>query len=195
VIDRETFDRMRQRWGSYGSWAVWAEASGWPTSNVGDLSVLDPDANPELLSTLRDDVVMVGLNIARPFSEPFRNFHDSYSNAKDYKIRYAFKDTPYYGAYMSDIIKGVAEVRSKELLRYLKANPSVLQDNIDLFLEELTDLRSARPMILVFGGDAHALAREWVPKRAYSRLIRLMHYSNYISHEDYRRKVLDALGT
>ena len=95
---------------------------------------------------------------------------------------------------MTDIIKGVAEVRSKELLRYLKANPSVLQDNIDLFQAELTDLGSARPTLLVFGGDAHALARESVPKRAYSRLIRLMHYSNYISHEDYRRAVLDALG-
>jgi hypothetical protein len=108
VIDLGTFDRMKQRWGSYGSWAVWAEASAWPTSNVGDLSVLDPDANPELLSTLRDDVVMVGLNAARPFSDPFRNFHDSYSNAKDYKIWFASKETPYYGAYMTDIIKGVA---------------------------------------------------------------------------------------
>jgi hypothetical protein len=185
---------MKQRWGSYGSWAVWAEASAWPTSNVGDLSVLDPDANPELLSTLHDDIVMVGLNAARPFSDLFRNFHDSYSNAKDYKIRFAFKETPYYGAYMTDIIKGVAEVNSKKLLRYLKANPSVLQDNIGLFQAELTDLGSVRPTILVFGGDAHALARESVPKRAYSRLIMLMHYSNYISHEDYRRAVLDALG-
>jgi hypothetical protein len=37
-------------------------------------------------------------------------------------------------------------------------------------------LGSARPTILGFGGDAHALARESVPTSAYSRLIRLMHY-------------------
>jgi hypothetical protein len=93
-----------------------------------------------------------------PVLGSFRNFHDSYSSAKDYKIRFAFKETPYYGAYMTDIIKGVAEVSSKKLLRYLKANPSVLQDNIGLFQAEMTDLGSVRPTILVFGGDAHALA-------------------------------------
>jgi hypothetical protein len=94
---------------------------------------------------------------------------------------------------MTDIIKGIAEVSSKKLLRYMKANPSVLQGNIDQFLAELTDLDSAPPKILVFGGDAYALARERVPTNTYSRLIRLMHY-NYISHKDYRRAVLDAIG-
>jgi len=28
---------------------------------------------------------------------PFANFHDSQSQAQDYKIRFAFSGTPYYG--------------------------------------------------------------------------------------------------
>jgi hypothetical protein len=69
MLDRETFDRMKGRWGDVGSWAVWAEPSDTPKSNIGDLSVLDPDVNDALLPMLRRDVVMVGLNVSRPVAE------------------------------------------------------------------------------------------------------------------------------
>jgi hypothetical protein len=94
---------------------------------------------------------------------------------------------PPAGAYMTDIIKGVVEVKSKELLRYLKENPSVLTENIELLRQEVTDLTSLPPTFRAFGADAYRLAAESVPRSEYSRLIRLMHYSNYVSQEDYRR--------
>ena len=64
MIERGHFELVRERHGGYASWALWAAASGKPKSNVGDLSVFNPDANPALLRTLRTDVIMVGLNIA-----------------------------------------------------------------------------------------------------------------------------------
>ena len=55
-----------------------------PKSNVGDLSVLDPDINTGLLSQLNTGIVLIGLNISRGvIKEPFANFHDKSSQATD----------------------------------------------------------------------------------------------------------------
>lgn len=45
-MDRETFEVIKRKHGGYASWAIWADATGTPKSNIGDLSVLDPDENP-----------------------------------------------------------------------------------------------------------------------------------------------------
>jgi hypothetical protein len=151
MIDRDRFERMRERYSRYGSWAVWAAASGKPKSGMGDLSVLDPDHNPHLLEVLRNDVVAVGLNISRPVTEPFRNFHDPTPTANDFKIRHAFTGTRFHGAYMTDIIKGVEMVDSTRLLRHVRENPALLRTNVELFLAELAELGSVKPTIATFG--------------------------------------------
>src|SRR5712692_3436331 len=194
MIDRDSFDRIKQRHGGYASWAVWADASDNPKSNIGDMRILDPDANPALLQTLRNDVVMIGLNISRTFSEPFRNFHDPSSKANDFKIRHAFANTAYYGAYMTDIVKHVEMVESTSLMHYLTENPSVVGRNIENLLAELVDLQCARPTILAFGTAAHGLVANNVPSKAYSRLVRLTHYSHRIRKEEYRQTVLRQIG-
>jgi hypothetical protein len=60
MIDRTRFDAIRQQHGHYASWAVWAEASETPKSNVGDMSIFDVEANSSLLATIKGNVVMVG---------------------------------------------------------------------------------------------------------------------------------------
>ena len=47
---------------------------------------------------LRSDVVMVGLNLSTDRPAPFGNFHDAKAEGQDYKIRFAFTRTPFYGA-------------------------------------------------------------------------------------------------
>jgi hypothetical protein len=194
MIDRERFNRIKERHGGYASWAVWAEASDKPKSNIGEIRILDPDANPDLLQTLRNDVVMVGLNISRSFSEPFRNFHDTSSKANDFKIRHAFANTVYYGAYMTDIIKHVEMVESRSLMLFLKENPSVVDRNVENLLDEFEDLQCAKPTILAFGSDAHRLVAANVPSKTYSRLVRLTHYSHRIRKEEYKQTVLRQIG-
>jgi hypothetical protein len=93
MIDMQQLENIKQKHGRYASWAVWADASEKPKSNMGDVSHFK---NESVLSLLKNDVVMVGLNISRPVSEPFTNFHDPNPRANDFKIRYAFKDSPYY---------------------------------------------------------------------------------------------------
>jgi hypothetical protein len=54
-------------------------------SNIADLSILDIAATPTTLQLLKNDIVMVGLNISRSFAERFRNFHDPSPTANDFK--------------------------------------------------------------------------------------------------------------
>ena len=53
MLGRSQFESIRQRHGGYASWAVWAPPSEGPKSNIGDLSILDPDANASLFETLK----------------------------------------------------------------------------------------------------------------------------------------------
>jgi len=153
---------------------------------MGNLSVLDEHANPTLLKILNPSVVMIGLNISRGFHEPFRNFHDPCPSANDFKIRHAFHDTEFWGAYMTDVIKGFVEPVSETLIEHLRKNPEVIGDHIQTLRAELLDLGSSRPLILAFGGRAHALIAARLSADEYSRLVHLTHYSYRISKEKYR---------
>ena len=73
---------------------------------MGDLTVLDPEINKNLLSQLNPNVVLVALNFSQGSVEhPFGNFHSNYPRAHDFKTRFALRDTPFWGANMTDIIK------------------------------------------------------------------------------------------
>jgi hypothetical protein len=197
-MDEVTFDQIKVKHGAYASWAVWAEPDRGPKSNIGDLSVLDPAQNLTLLDTLRNNVVMLGLNISRPASSPFANFHDARPQGQDYKIRYAFSGTPYYGAYMTDLIKGAVEPESGNLLKLLNSDPSLISKGIGWLLEEFEDLACSRPTLIAFGADTYRLAARHMPSNSYGRLVRVTHYSHYISKENYRQRVLeevDSVGT
>ena len=73
MIDVQQFENIKQKHGSYASWAVWAEASEKPKSNMGDASHFKSES---VLSALKNNIVMVGLNISRPVSKPWVNFHE-----------------------------------------------------------------------------------------------------------------------
>ena len=191
MITQEQYQNIRQRHGSYGSWAVWAEALDRPKSNMGNMAIFNDNL---LLSQLKPNVLMVGLNLSRfTISEPFRNFHDPSPSAQDYKIRFAFKDTEYYGAYMTDIITGVVEVDSKNIPKHLKENPGVLAESLEIFREEIRDLGAISPLILAFGRIAFDLVKENLSSAEYGKLIRLTHYSHQIGKEKYRETVLKEI--
>ena len=190
MVDVQQFENIKQNHGSYASWAVWADASEKPKSNMGDLSHFK---NESVVSLLKNDVVMVGLNISRPVSEPFINFHDPNPRANDFKIRYAFRDSEYYGAYMTDIIKFLEEVDSKNVMKYLKEHPEIIEGNLKTFREELQDLKATAPVILAFGTDTHKLLSENLKKNEYHKLIKLTHYSHRMGKEAYKQAVFKEI--
>jgi len=188
MLSQSQYELIREKHGKYASWAVWAESSDKPKSNMGDMTIFGVNL---MLHLLKPNVLMVGLNLSRfTPSDLFRNFHDPSPSGQDYKIRFAFRDTEYYGAYMTDIIKGVVEVDSKNIPRHLKENPGVLAESLEIFRQELRDLGAAAPLILAFGRMAYDILKENLSFTEYGKLVRLTHYSHQISKEKYREKVL-----
>jgi hypothetical protein len=193
MITLRQLEHIKHKHGSYASWAVWADSSEKAKSNIGDISHFE---NETVLSLLKHDVVMVGLNVSMldsTESKPFQNFHSPNSSANDFKIRYAFKDSPYYGAYMTDIIKSHVEVDAKQVMKCLKKHPESIEENLKTFRQEMQDIKATAPVILAFGRDAYKLLSENLNRNEYSKLIRLTHYSHRIRKETYKETVLKQI--
>ena len=135
MMDLEKFNFIKKKYGHVASWAVWREqGNNPPLFNMGDLTILDPRQNPNLLSQLKPDVVFLGLNTSRNINDspPFSNFHPNYSTAQDYKSRFALNDTELWGGYMTDIIKYYPELHSQSVMSFLRDNPDVEKKNNDM---------------------------------------------------------------
>jgi hypothetical protein len=194
MVDRETFDRNKEKHGLHASWAVWSEPDGRPKSNMGCLPILDPDQNRALLGILRSDVVMLGLNLSTSQPPPLGNFHPASSRGNDYKIRFAFTGTPFYGAFMTDIIKEVVMLKAGNLTRYLATHPDVVAKSVGCLLEEFDDLKSEPPAVIAFGKCAYQLAVKHLPASRYSRLVHVRHFADFMGQTAYRELVLRELA-
>ena len=190
MIDQTRLDLIRRKHGTYASWAVWAPPSGAPKSNMGNLDVLDERTNPSVLAELNPEVVMIGLNLSRSRPDkPFLNFHDPSPVANDFKIRFAFSGTDFWGAYMTDVIKEVVELRSRHLLDNLKLHPELVSHNMETLRGELADLGHPKLVVLAFGGTAYSLLDQNLGPDHYSLLVHITHYSHRISKENYKEAV------
>ena len=195
-ITREKFDEIAKKYANIGSWAVWPEFGDTPRANIDDLTVLDPDKNKDLLDILKPNIVMIGLNISRELdkSEKFRNYHCGGANTNDFKLRYAFKDTDYWGAYMTDFIKNHVDKNSEEVLDYLANNPKVVEDNLNAFREEMKFIGANKPKIIAFGIASYNFLKKYLTKDDYSELVQVLHFSDYIGKEEYKEKVHEQLN-
>lgn len=187
MFDKKQFELITKKYGHYASWALWADEGEKPKDNIGDLSIFDIEKNKDLLKQIKPNIIFVALNISRRVEKPLANFHDARTQAMDYKIRYALKHTPYYGAYMTDIIKDFEQKISGNVIRYLKLNKTFETNNIEKFLDEIRDLKCNKPQIIAFGNDTHKILSNNLSSE-YS-IIRIPHYSNYISKENYKKQV------
>lgn len=190
MVSREKFEEIKEKYGYWSSWALWAEAGETPKSNVGDLSIFEGDG---FLKQLNTEFVLVGLNIARAdIEKPLANFHSTLSRAQDYKIRYAVKDTRLWGAYMTDVIKDFNEVDSGKLVTYLKKNKQFELDNIEVFRKEIQDLGAEHPILVALGDATYDIL---VRNIAEFKVLKIKHYSHYMSKEKYRKEVSILLET
>lgn len=185
---------MLERHSGYASWALWADRGpdATPKAGVGDLSVFDQERHPDLLETLNPDVVFLGLNASsrEMGSQPWANFHDPSPRANDFKIRYALAGTPFHGAYLTDVFVHHHETDSAEVKEHSRRQPEWVADQVARLEAELEDLGSESPLLVAFGGDAHAVVAKHLPRH---RLVKVPHYSTYVSKEVYRSQVLGVL--
>lgn len=192
MVTLEKFKYIKNKYGLYASWAVWDEEGDTPKSNVGNLEVLDPKVNDQLIQQLNSKSVLVALNISRgAIQTPLANFHDKRPVATDFKIRHALKGTNLWGSYMTDLFKDYDEKSSSNVKKYIQANPDFVTKNIDFFKEELKDLGDVKNLV-AFGGEVHSQLNKYFSHDF--NIIKIPHYANYVSQAKYREMVAELIG-
>lgn len=192
MISKDHFNEIANKYGEFASWAVWKDEDIKPKSNIGNMEIFDIDKNPDLLETLRPNVLMVGLNCSRTVGGgPFMNFHDSNPRGQDFKIRFAFRGTEFYGAYMTDLIKGFEEKNSGNVQAHLKENKDFELSHIRVFEQEILDLKCENLFIMAFGNMTFEILDKHF--RGKYNIKKVMHYSQRISKENYRKEVWNTL--
>lgn len=195
MVTREKFDFIKKKYGHFASWAVWAESiHGKPKSNMGDLTVLDPEINKNLLSELNPNVIMVALNFSKNVKhDQWGNFHSNRSTATDYRTRYALRGSSLWGAYMTDIIKDYPEKESSKVIEFLKHNKTIEEKNIGFFRQELSDIGATDPLLVAFGNAVYDILKRYFTGEF--KIIKIPHYAHFISKEHYREQVKSILHT
>ena len=178
-ITIEHLEYIKSNYGHMSSFAVWRDKDIKEKSNMDEL-LFDDNINK-----LNVNIILVGLNIYKKIDRPFGNFYSQSSTAHDYKIRYALKE------YMTDIIKDFEEKVSQKLIKYLRNNPTFLQENILSFENELKDIGSNNPILIAFGNDCYKILNNNLQDKY--RIYKVSHYSSCISKEKLRIEFEDII--
>lgn len=187
MITKDKFLFIKENYGHYASWAIWADKGKREKENVGDLSMFEEENLITTLPLLNPNIVLVGLNISGKIEIPYGNFHSGNSNGQDYKLRNVLKNTPLWGGYITDIIKDFEEKISGKVASYLKQNKDFEKENIEIFLKELEDIESVNPIIIALGNDSYNILNRNL-KGKY-KIFKISHYSRAISFQNYKKEV------
>ena len=188
-MDLDRYKLIRKKWCNHCSWAIWADSSdGRPMTDMDDISFFDDDS---IVKELNPNIILLGLNISGIIPGTFENFHSSGGGA--YKIRYATKYTPLWGAYMTDTIKDYPELEAANVRVVANNNPDFVKKNIDLLEDEIQDLGSINPVLYAFGGDAFRILDEYLGEKY--QVKKLIHYSHFMGKEEYRAHVIEEINS
>lgn len=198
-MELKTYNKiLNSQYSSLASWAVWTPHGDKKTSNISDMSVFEPENIDELLKVLNPHYILVGLNVSREVDDrrdgykgPWANFHSDSPHQKDYRLRAALQDTKVWGGYLTDIIKNYTEVNSDNVKRMLKENPSIEEDCIRMFKEEIELLGETDPTIIALGDKVFEILIDNLGG-AY-RIAKIPHYSYRANEDEYCKKVKEIL--
>ena len=197
MLDKKTYKLMKKKYGGVGSWAVWCTQTdkGKPKSNMGNMDwTKDEDG---LCSVLNPEFVFVGLNLSDSHGKysdantPWVNFHSGNPHGNSFKLRFALKDTSFWGAYMTDLIKGVKETDSKKVVSKLKKDSALLERNLKEFEREISYL-GGKPVLIALGKAVYKFLKSLELEGKYV-VKELPHYSSRINKEQYRAEFSKTL--
>ena len=156
---------MAGKYGLYSSWAIWNP------DNPADTGIINSH-----LDTIKTSVIIVGLNVSRAVAKCWLNFH-SRDHAR--KLMFAFNDSSYRGAYMTDIIKGEIEANSGRMSARIRKGDIDVQKHVGRFCAEMHDVGvQQHDLFILFGGDVTHVFRKHLV-RIYSNYVSCPHYSMY----------------
>lgn len=193
AITRERFEMIRKNHGEYASWAIWNEPNEGDKRLSGGMNEpVFESISDEILTHLKPQYVFIGYNWSTGSVDELMNFHSVDQHIG--KLRYALRDSPFWGAYLTDVIKFYSNPDSKETEEYLKAHPELEKESIDILRREIHDLGVENPTLIAFGRKAFKVLNRNL-KGEY-KIIQITHYSHQIERpvgENYKQKVMKKL--
>ncbi|BCT78093.1 hypothetical protein SCMU_39350 [Sinomonas cyclohexanicum] len=182
-------------WELTASWAVWPRSERY--SRTSDISFPSGD----LAGVLHARSIVLGLNPGESAVErtPWQNFHTG-PRHNDHFLAEAFRDTPHWGAYMTDLL---TQVNSKS--KTLDLSEEIIVRDVGVLAEQLLVLEVDDPIFILIGARTawafkqHQSALAEALGLATVRSAKVPHYSaaNGRMHrnrpDEYRRIVLSAL--
>jgi hypothetical protein len=171
TVSRVDFELLRQKYGGFASWAIW------DPRDKSDESIIN-----RCQHELNARTVMVGLNISAPLTVPWSNFH---IGRNDRKLEFAFNESEFRGAYMTDLIKAEVEVSSAELMRRIRNGSINIGPHLAFFRQEMADVgATGESNFILFGSDVKNLFRQHL-NDLFPNQIAVRHYAVYGSAEDW----------
>jgi hypothetical protein len=157
-------DKMAEKYGPYASWAVWNPKAQKETSIIRNA-----------VADLKSSVIIVGLNISQPLSDSWSNFR---GGKHDRKLMYAFNNSPYRGAYMTDLLKGIVQAKSQEILSKIKRGEIDVREHVQSFREEMDTIgATSNSLFILFGKAVHSIFSEHLSSN-YPNSVFCEHYSS-----------------
>ena len=195
-MNKDAYELSKKKYGYCASWAIWADEGKTATSNMDDVSFFDDD---QIHTKLNPNIVLLALNFSKDikFENKFQNFHSGGKGSGGaYKLRLMLKDTSFWGAYMTDIIKDLPEKDANKAYKIWKNDPVLRRKSLETFDQELKDIGSVNPLIVCFGGEVFEIAQEHLSSK-YKNIVKLPHYSAYITiekHIEGMHKIIEDYG-
>ena len=124
------FKNLTALYGRYAGWAIWEYAR----SRSQEAST---DCIYHNLNQLNTNNIVVGLNVSASIKGDWLNFR---TGRHDRKLKYAFNNSEIRGAYITDLYKGIVDPSSLSLHKGLQNNYEVIEQNINLFIQEMKDI-------------------------------------------------------
>ena len=195
MIKQETYNALRERYAYTSSWTIWVNPDDekWNTkSNIGDTSCFAD--TEKVVNIINPEYIFVGLNPAKHNSEEggpveWGAFHSGdKKRSQDYKLRYALKDTKYWGSFITDIYTEIVETNSNAATK--KATTQMTKQSLDN-LYEIREMLGGTATIVAIGNKAHRILKKNLP--AEIELKKIRHYASFINIDEYRNLVLDQL--
>lgn len=165
MLTPNKLQNLEEKYGMFASWAVW---------NPDPTIKMDTQIIRENIQDLHKDVVMVGLNISNPLPQPWSNFH---FGLHDRKLNYAFNQSPYRGAYMTDIVKGEVDANSSNIRNKIKSGEIDIAKHVNVFQTEMEDLGATRnTLFILFGHETYTHFKKYLGL-TYPNFVMSKHYS------------------
>ena len=192
-LSRELFDLIKLNHGDYASWALWNEPQEGDLRLSGGMNdAIFENITDEQLSQLKPEFVFVGLNLSIGSVDTLMNFHSVDNHIG--KLRYALRNSPFWGAYLTDAIKSYSNPDGNLTMEYIAENPEIETKSIEILRKEINDLNIENPILIAFGRNSFKILNRNL--KGEFRIIQITHYSHQIEKpvgENYKNKIMRKL--